>query len=141
MTRQQLCALIDTLTPALEVQREHVLRMRRGHERLVTPSTGVKSKLAPTDRILATVLHLRKLAAMDPLGQIFGVTATTISRANQEVHPLLEAHGHHINTSTTRFRTPPDISTFLASNAPEARSRNHVDDLHALGGVDHPWPP
>ncbi|MFI8643147.1 hypothetical protein ACIGQ6_45730 [Streptomyces chartreusis] len=50
---------------------------------------------------------------MDLLGQLFGVTAMTISRAKQEVRPLLEAHGHHINTSTARLRTPADVATFL----------------------------
>jgi hypothetical protein len=116
MTRQQLSKLIDEPTPALEIQRERVLRTRRCHERLVAPGTGAKAKLTPAERILATVLHLRKLATMDPLGQLFGVTAMTISRAKQEVRPLLEAHGHHVNTSTARLRTPADVATFLASD-------------------------
>lgn len=116
MTRQQLSQLIDTLTPALETQREEVLRARRGHERLVAPGTGAKAKLTPADRILATVLHLRKLATMNLLGELFGVTAVTICRASQEVRPLLEAHGHRIRASTARFRTPADITTFLASD-------------------------
>ncbi|WP_405685919.1 hypothetical protein OG204_17735 [Streptomyces sp. NBC_01387] len=54
--------------PALEVQREEVARSRRGHERLVAPDTGAKAKLTSADRVLATVLHLRKLANMDLLG-------------------------------------------------------------------------
>ncbi|MBF6053820.1 hypothetical protein GO002_29435 [Streptomyces eurocidicus] len=58
---------------------------------------------------------------MDLLGQLFGVTAMTISRANQEVRPLLETHGHHINASTARFRTPTDITTFLASSPTQAK--------------------
>ncbi|MFF0088287.1 hypothetical protein ACFYR1_53290 [Streptomyces canus] len=57
MTRQQL---IDSLTPAMEVQREQVLRARRGHERLVAPGSGAKAKLTSADRVLVTVLHLRK---------------------------------------------------------------------------------
>ena len=117
MPRPKLSQLIDTLTPALEMQREEVLRARRGHERLVAPGTGAKAKLTPADRILATVLHLRKLATMDLLGQLFGVSAVTICRASQEVRPLLEAHGHRIDASTARFRTPADITTFLASDA------------------------
>jgi transposase len=121
MTRRQLNELIATLTPALELQREQTLRTRRGHERLAAPGTGSKAKLTPTDRILATVLHLRKLATMDLLGQLFGVTAPTISRAKQEVHPLLEAHGHHINASTARFRTPADVAMFLASNPTQTK--------------------
>jgi hypothetical protein len=67
------------------------------------------------------VLHLRKLATMDLLGRLFGVTAMTISRAKQEVRPLLEAHGHHINASTARFRTPADIATFLASDPTQTK--------------------
>ncbi|MCX4406768.1 transposase family protein [Streptomyces sp. NPDC059837] len=114
MTRQQLSELIDALTPELEVQREQVLRTRRGHERLVAPGTGAKAKLTPADRILVTVLHLRKLATMDLLGQLFGVTAMTISRARQEVRPLLEAHGHLVSASTARLRTPADVATFIA---------------------------
>ncbi|MFD5657301.1 ISAzo13 family transposase [Streptomyces hirsutus] len=114
MTRQQLSKLIDALTPVLEVQREQALRARRGHERLVAPGTGAKARLTPAERILVTVLHLRKLATMNLLGQLFGVTAMTICRASQEVRPLLEAHGHRINASTARFRTPADIATFLA---------------------------
>ncbi|MGW0583956.1 ISAzo13 family transposase, partial [Streptomyces sp. NPDC002920] len=121
MTRRQLNELIDTLTPALELQREQTLRTRRGHERLAAPGTGAKAKLTPADRILATVLHLRKLATMDLLGQLFGVTAPTISRAKQEVHPLLEAHGHHINASTARFRTPADVAMFLVSNPTQTK--------------------
>ncbi|MCB5906922.1 hypothetical protein LIU39_05735 [Streptomyces sp. SF28] len=69
MTRQQLSALIDTPAPALEVQRERVLRTRRGHERLLTTGTGAKAELAPADRILVTVLPQCKRAAMDLIGQ------------------------------------------------------------------------
>ncbi|MER5532926.1 transposase family protein [Streptomyces mirabilis] len=73
----------------MELQRERTLRARRGHERLVAPGTGAKATLTPANRILVTVLHLRKFATMDLLGQLFGVTAMTISRASQEVQPLL----------------------------------------------------
>ncbi|WP_125937139.1 transposase family protein [Streptomyces sp. WAC 06738] len=67
-------------------------------------------------RILATALHVRKLATMGLLGQLFGVTAMTVSRAKKEAHPLLEAHGHHVNTSTARLRTPADVTTFPGSD-------------------------
>ncbi|WP_435807742.1 ISAzo13 family transposase [Streptomyces canus] len=123
MTRQRLSELIDTLTPVLEVQRENVLRARRGHERLVAPGTGAKAKLTAADRILATVLHLRKLATMDLLGQLFGVSAVTICRASQEIRPLLEAHGPRVGASTARFRTPADITTFLAPDPTKAKGK------------------
>ncbi|MFE2738890.1 ISAzo13 family transposase [Streptomyces sp. NPDC059349] len=121
MTRQQLSELIGALTPELALQREQTLHTIRGHARLVAPGTGAKAKLTPADRILATVLHLRKLATMNLLGQLFGVSAVTISRASQEVRPLLEVHGHHIDASTARFRTPTDLATFLASGPAQVK--------------------
>ncbi|MDK0517599.1 transposase family protein [Streptomyces sp. ML-6] len=75
------------LHPGRFIQREQTLRAIRGHERLVAPGTGAKAKLTPADRILATVLHLRKLATVNLLGQLFNVSAVTISRANQAVRP------------------------------------------------------
>ncbi|MFI7235154.1 hypothetical protein [Streptomyces cyaneofuscatus] len=113
MTRRQLSEVIDALTPEMEVQREQVLRARRGHERLVAPGAGAKAKLASADRVLATVLHLRKLAPMHLLGRLFNTTAMTISRAAQDVRPLQEAHGVHLTPSTARFHTPEDVARFL----------------------------
>lgn len=105
--------LIDSLTTAMEVQREQVLRTRRGHERLVAPGAGAKAKLTSADRVLVTVLHLRKLATMDLLGQLFNTTAMTISRAVKDVRPLLETHGVRLPSSTARFRTREDVARFL----------------------------
>ncbi|MEU6180077.1 transposase family protein [Streptomyces coeruleorubidus] len=65
------------------------------------PGAGAKAKLTPADKILVTALHQRKLATIDLLGQLFGVTAMTISRAKQEVRPLLEAHGHRPRSKKT----------------------------------------
>lgn len=113
MTRRQLSELTESLTSAMEGQREQVLRTRRGHERLVAPGTGAKAKLTSADRVLVTVLHLRKLATTDLLGQLFNTTAMTISRAVKDVRPLLEAHGVHVSALTARFRTREDVSRFL----------------------------
>ncbi len=113
MTRRQLSELTDSLTPAMEVQREQVLRTRRGHERLVAPGAGAKAKLTSADRVLVTLLHLRKLATMDLLGQLFNTTAMTISRAVKDTRPLLEAHGVHVPASTARFLTRDDLARFL----------------------------
>ncbi|WP_405466721.1 ISAzo13 family transposase [Streptomyces jietaisiensis] len=113
MTRQHLSELIDALTPAMEIQREQVLRTRRGHERLVAPGAGAKAKLTPADKVLVTVLHLRKIATMDLLGQLFNTTAMTVSRAAKDVRPLLATQGVRVSASTARFRTPDDIARFL----------------------------
>jgi hypothetical protein len=123
MTRQQLSALIDTLPPALKVRREHVLRTRRGHERLVAPGAGTKAKLTPADGILVTALHLRKLATTDP-STSSPASPMTISRAKQGVRPLLEEHGHNITASTARLRLPSDITTFPAAEPAQSKIKS-----------------
>ncbi|MGW3934055.1 ISAzo13 family transposase [Streptomyces microflavus] len=116
MTRRQLSELIAVLTPEMELQREQVLHTRRGHERLVAPGAGAKAKLTSADRVLATVLHLRKLAPMHLLGELFNTTAMTISRAAKDVRPLLEDHGVHLASSTARFHTREDVARFLETD-------------------------
>lgn len=114
ISREHLDGMIRALTPALALQREQTLYIRRGSRPSQTPGTGVKAKLTPAERILATVLHQRKLATHDLLGELFAVTPITTSRAVREVLPLLDAHGYQITASTARFRTPADIAAFLA---------------------------
>jgi hypothetical protein len=121
MTRRQLGGLIRTLTPVLAAQREQTLRTRRGGRLSQTPGTGAKARLTPAERILITVLYLRKLATQELLGDLFGVTAMTVSRALREVRPPLHAHGRDITASTARFRTPADITAFLARETIEPR--------------------
>ncbi|MFS0695586.1 hypothetical protein [Streptomyces nitrosporeus] len=106
----------------MEVQREQVLRARRGHERLVALGAGAKAKLTSADRVLATVLHPRKLAPMHLLGQLFNATAMTISRAAKDIRPLLEAHGVHLTASTAPFHTPEDVVSFLDTDETKSKS-------------------
>ncbi len=122
MTRHQFDDMIAALTPMLATQREQTLYTRRGNRPSQTPGTGAKAKLTPAERILATVLHQRKLATQELLGELFGVTKMTISRAAREVSPLLQAHGCQITASTARFRTPADITAYVAADATDPTS-------------------
>ncbi|MEW2403463.1 hypothetical protein [Streptomyces sp. NPDC046862] len=71
---------------------------------------------------------------MDLLGQLFDVTAPTISRAKKEVRPLLEARGHHITTSTASLRTPADVEPFLAPDSTETKvKKTSQRSAHPLG--------
>ena len=63
------------------------------------------------------MLYQRKLATQELLGELFGVTSMTISRAVREVGPLLQTRGYQITASTARFRTPADITAYLAHDA------------------------
>jgi len=74
---------------------------------------GAKAKLTSADRVLVAALHLRKLATMDLLGQLFNTTAMTISRAAKDVRPLLESHSVQLPASTARLRTREHVARFL----------------------------
>ena len=47
----------------------------------------------------------------------------TISRAVREVRPLRQTHGYQITASTARFRTPADITAYLARDAIDSYSK------------------
>jgi hypothetical protein len=115
MSRRRLGALTRDLTVPLATRREHNRHHHRGRARRRAPGAGAKDCLAPADRILATVLYLRKLGTQDLLAELFGVARSTLTRAVQEVQPLLAEHGHTISPSTARFRTPADVTAFLSS--------------------------
>ncbi|WP_327242291.1 ISAzo13 family transposase [Streptomyces sp. NBC_01320] len=113
MTDPQLDVLVSALIPALARRREQTRRERRGGERQRARGAGAKDKLSDEDRILATVLSLRKIGTHDLLAQLFGVTGSTLTRAVQEVRPLLAERDHAIPPSTARFRTPADVAAHL----------------------------
>ncbi|MGW6674443.1 ISAzo13-like element transposase-related protein, partial [Streptomyces vinaceus] len=114
MTIPQLNTLINSLIPALTERREQSRNARRGGERRRAPGAGARDQLPMADRILATVLYLRKLGTHELLAKLFGITRSTLTRAVQEVQPLLDEHGHTIPPSTARFSTPVDVTAFLS---------------------------
>jgi hypothetical protein len=121
MSRRRLDTLTSEVTGPLANRREHNRHRRRGRARSRAAGAGAKDSLAAADRILATILYLRKLGTQDLLAELFGVTRSTLSRALQEVRPILAEHGHTIPPSTARFRTPADVTAFLT---PGTRSPN-----------------
>jgi hypothetical protein len=107
--------LVDQLTVQLDELREQGRLQKRGSERIRARGAGAKDKLTTADRVLATVLYLRKLGTRDLLAQLFGVNGSTLTRAVHQVQPLLAEHGYTIPPSTARFRTPADVTAFLAN--------------------------
>ncbi len=118
MPEPALDELVDQLTSKLDELREQGRLQQRGGERIRARGAGAKDKLTTADRVLATVLYLRKLGTRDLLAQLFGVNGSTLTRAVHQVQPLLAEHGYTIPPSTARFRTPADVTAFLAHSSP-----------------------
>lgn len=118
MSDLALDELVDQLARKLDELRERGRSQQRGGDRVRARGAGAKDKLTTADRVLATVLYLRKLGPRDLIAQLFGVNGSTITRAVQQVQPLLAEHGYTVPPSTARFRTPSDVTAFLADNMP-----------------------
>jgi hypothetical protein len=115
MPRERLDRLVDALAEAHDAGREQARRQRRGAERRRSRGAGPKPKLDTADRILATVLYLRRLCTQAVLGELFAVDRGTITDAVNEIRPLLAGHGHIITPSTARFPAAADLLAYLAA--------------------------
>ncbi len=114
MPEAELDRLINELMPALDELRERERLRHRGGDRRRARGAGAKDKLTTAERVLATVLYLRKIGTRDLLAELFGVNGSTLTRAVHQVQPLLAEHGRTVAPSTARFRTPADVAAFLA---------------------------
>jgi len=120
MSRQQLDDLIADLAGPQETQREQARHQRRGTERRRAAGAGPRARLTSADRILATVLYLRRLCTQAVLGELFAVDRSRVTEAIREIRPLLEEHGHAITPATARFPAPADLIAFLAAEDAES---------------------
>ena len=123
MSRQQLDALIAELAGPQQAQREQARHQRRGTERRRAAGAGPRAKLTGPDRILATVLYLRRLCTQAVLGELFAVDRSRVTEAIREIRPLLEKHGHAITPATARFPAPADLIAFLAAEDTESATK------------------
>ncbi|WP_406841907.1 transposase family protein (plasmid) [Streptomyces sp. AHU1] len=76
---------------------------------------GPKHRLVFVDRLLATLGHLRHGATHDVLACWFGVERSTITRAVNEVRPLLAERGCTVS-SDVRLRTLAEVVDHLGSS-------------------------
>jgi hypothetical protein len=80
MSRSRLDNLIADLAGPQETQREQARRQRRGAERRRAAGAGPRPRLTDADRVLATVLYLRKLCTQAVLAELFAVDRSRITR-------------------------------------------------------------
>jgi transposase len=120
MSRGHLDDLVTELAGPQKAQREQSRHQRRGAERRRAAGAGPRPKLTNADRILATVLYLRKLCTQAVLSELFAVDRSRITEAIREIRPLLEEHGHAIKPATARFPAPGDLIAFLAAEDAES---------------------
>jgi hypothetical protein len=76
---------------------------------------GAKHRLVFVDRLLATLVHLRRATTHDVLACWFGVDRSTITRAIAEVRPLLAERGCTVSTGV-RLQSLAEVIDHLGVN-------------------------
>ena len=94
--------LIRTLTLPYHLQREATLHARRGGPPTRKPAGGHPPALTLAEQTLITILRLRYKTPQHVLAELFGVTTTTIAKAEQQLRPLLTQAGY----PTTQLAVP-----------------------------------
>jgi hypothetical protein len=122
LPRRRLGKLIAELAGPWAAQQESRLRQRRGHDRLRAEGAGPSRELVFTDRVVATLVILRFQLPHAALALFYQVDRSTITRAVQEIRPLLAARGFAVpGQPGLRLRTLADVFAYAASQGVHLR--------------------
>jgi hypothetical protein len=122
LRRRTLGKLIGELSgPWAEAEEDRLLG-RRGHERKRAAGAGPDHDLPFTDRVIATLVHLRFQLPHAALAELYRVDRSTVTRAIREVRPLLAARGFAVpGHQGLRLRTLADVFAYAAAEGVELR--------------------
>ena len=108
--------LIDELSGPWMRAGEDRLHERRGHERKRAAGAGPDHDLPFTDRVIATLVHLRFQLPHAALAELYRVGRSTVTRAIREVRPLLAARGFAVpGHPGLRLRTLAGVFAYAAA--------------------------
>ncbi|MFD7068928.1 transposase family protein [Streptomyces sp. NPDC059913] len=93
LSRKHLGALVEELAPRWEARCESARHQRREGARQRQAGAGPKHEFVFTDRLPATLVHLRTGLTHEALGVLYEVGSSTIGRALAEIRPLLAERG------------------------------------------------
>jgi hypothetical protein len=112
ISRDELRRLIERLAPRQAAQAERLAHQRRGGPRQGGARGGVfPQKISNGERVLLTLLHLRKRCTLDALADALGdVSRSLVGMVVRETQPLLEHHGDQLPpTAPIRYRTAAEL--------------------------------
>ncbi len=122
IARQHLADLIAELAGPWTAAHEGALGQRRGHARRRAPGAGPRQRLGFPDRVLVTLVVLRTQLPHQALAVLYRVDRATVTRAVQEVRPLLAARGFAVpDLPGVRLRTLADAVAYAAAHGVQLR--------------------
>lgn len=124
MSREDLAKLTGRLSVKQAAEAERRKYQQRGGERHPAARTGIfYEKITDAERVLATILGLRKTCSWDVVADLFQVSRRTIGSARAWVCPLLEQDGYTITRANTRYPTATELLAAIttAEENPDTR--------------------
>jgi DDE superfamily endonuclease/Helix-turn-helix of DDE superfamily endonuclease len=116
ISRRALGKLISELAGPWMAQQESRLRDRRGRGRQRAAGAGPGHELVLADRVIATLVILRFQLPHAAVALFYGVDRSTITRAVQEIRPLLAARGFAVpGRPGLRLHTLADVFAYAAA--------------------------
>ncbi|MFI0797189.1 transposase family protein [Micromonospora rubida] len=109
LSRQVIECLVAELAPRWQARHRDRLTARARYRAI---GGGARHRFGFTDRLLATLVHLRHGLTHDVVAAWFGVHRSTITRSINEVRPLLAERGCRVNGGI-RLRTLADVVAHL----------------------------
>jgi DDE superfamily endonuclease/Helix-turn-helix of DDE superfamily endonuclease len=106
--------LVAGLAGPWQARRESALRQRRGADRLRADGAGRRHELVLTDRVLVTLAVLRLQVPHAALAVMYGVDRSTVTRAVQEIRPLLAGRGY-ATPQGQRLHALADVFAYAAA--------------------------
>jgi transposase len=122
MSRDELRKLTERLATRQAAQAERLTHQRRGGPRQPGTRRGVfPQKISNGERVLLTVLYLRRLCTLDVLADALGdVSRSAIGGVVRETRPLLEQDDCLPRPAPVRYRTADEL---LAATTPPSTTR------------------
>ncbi len=116
ISRAHLARLIGELAPRWTAAEENRLLERRGHERKRAAGAGPDHDLPFADRVIATLVHMRFQLPHKALAGLYRVDRSTVTRAIDEIRPLLAARGSAVpGEPGIRLRTLAGLFAYAAA--------------------------
>jgi hypothetical protein len=110
MSIQALTKLTERLSVRQAASAERRKYRQRGGDRQFGARGGIfQEKITDAERVLATILCLRKVCSRDVVAELFEVSRRTIGNAIVWVRPLLEEDGYVVTRSASRYPNAADV--------------------------------
>nr|WP_267882007.1 MULTISPECIES: ISAzo13 family transposase [unclassified Streptomyces] len=121
MTASELDTLRDQLAPAQAAQAEQRKFQQRGGRRLQAPGAHGRPLLSNADRVLITVIYLRRVCSQKVLVDLLAINAVTIGKVIGETRTLMDAQKITVTQTAHYFSSARELRDWAEGGATTSR--------------------